>query len=156
MEIRASAEGMILRGLAAPFWERAKVGHGYFEELVPGCFQRTLAERGHKIRLYSLHVTNPSSGQPIGKPKLLEERREGLWSEWHLADTQQARDAVALIRSGVADGLSIGFQELRSVPRRGSDGQTTQRRLEVALDHVALVASAAYPSARVSGVHHAT
>lgn len=120
VEFRAETEGPTLgtlQGYAAVFdsdtlidsWEGR-----FVERMAPGAFAKTLKERGDKIKVLFNHGFDPSIGdKPLGKPRLMEERSQGLWVEVPLDDTTYNRDLVASLRSGALDGMSIRFSVKR-------------------------------------------
>lgn len=109
-----------------------------------GAFARTIAERADKIRLYAEHVT---STMPLGRVAYLEERDDGLYGGFELAETSAGNDALTLVKSRAIDSFSVGFRVLRSHMDGGVEVVTEARLLEVSL-----VASPALEGAKVQGV----
>ena len=120
VEFRAETEGPTLgtlQGYAAVFdsdtlidsWEGR-----FVERMSHGAFKKTLKDRGDKIKVLFNHGFDPSIGdKPLGKPRVMEERAQGLWVEVPLDDTTYNRDLVASLRSGALDGMSIRFSVTR-------------------------------------------
>lgn len=146
MAIRADEEGRTISGIVVPFGEQARVSDGgpaYVEEFQRGAFAKTLAERKSPVKLLMHH----DPAQPIGIATLLEERDDGLYGEFRVAETRTGNDALALVRSGTLDAFSVGFIPVSHVKR----GATTVRT-EVKFRESSLVTFPAYESAMVTGV----
>mgnify|MGYP001333703123 CR=1 FL=1 len=109
-----------------------------------GAFARTIAERADKIRLYAEHVTTT---MPLGRVAYLEERDDGLYGGFELAETSAGNDALTLVKSRAIDSFSVGFRVLRSHMEGGVEVVTEAR-----LQEVSLVASPALEGAKVQGV----
>ena len=118
--------------------------------VVAGAFRESLARRG-PLGVKMLWSHDPS--RPIGVWEVLREDRRGLFVRGHLdLAVTQAREALALMKSGAVDGLSIGFKTQRSRRDPGTGG----RRLEkLDLWEVSLVTFPMLPQARVSLVKRA-
>lgn len=76
-----------------------------------GAFRKTIAERGNRVRVLAHHDTT----RPIGIPRVLEERPQGLWIEANIANTRDGDDVLELARVGALDGWSIGFDPIKVV-----------------------------------------
>lgn len=115
------------------------------ESVAPGAFQRSLAqwkENGRLPKLLWQHDPNI----PIGFWESLVEDDVGLFVRGRLLlDVQHGREAYSLLRSGVVDGLSIGYLAQKS----HSSGRVTILD-DVDLFEVSLVTFEANPSARVT------
>lgn len=110
----------------------------------PGAFAKAIAERGADgIKLLWQH----DPAEPIGVIEELFEDGRGLYVKGRLLlDVQRAREALALMRKGALDGLSIGFRTVRSA----TEEATGIRHLEeVDLWEVSLVTFPMQPAARV-------
>lgn len=146
--LTADQTGRTIYGLAVPYSRTTTVNDGrgdYQEQFAPGAFQRSIQERGHKVRLFVQHDTRKL---PIGKATQLEEHPDGLHVAFHVARTRDGDEALELVSSGTVDGFSIGFRGLRD--HRAADG--TVVRTEAALNEVSLVHSPAYADATVAGI----
>lgn len=141
--------GRTLVGLAVPYGETIDVSSPYEgeyrEQFAYGSTARTIAERGHKLRLFTQHERRRL---PIGKATRLEEQRDGLHVEFQIAATRDGDDALELVRSGIVDSFSVGFQPVRD--RVDSNGVVI--RTEVKLHEVSLVSDPAYSGAKVAGI----
>jgi HK97 family phage prohead protease len=91
--------------------------------VMPGAFARTLGERGVR-RVPMLFQHDPA--EPVGIWDELREDVHGLFARGRLIpDVVRARELLALLRAGTADGLSIGFRTTRA----RVDPQTRVRKL---------------------------
>ncbi|MGE0409792.1 MAG: HK97 family phage prohead protease [Amphiplicatus sp.] len=78
--------------------------------VAPGAFKKALARRAD-IRMLYQHAVEA----PIGRWTRMKEDARGLYVEGELIlASAAARDIHALIAHGAIDGLSIGFQTIRS------------------------------------------
>lgn len=145
--LRADMAGRTLHGRIVPYGEVADVSDGgprYRERFERGAFTRSIAERGHKVRLFIQHETQRL---PIAKAVDLAERADGVHAGFAVARTREGDDALELVNAGIVDGFSIGFMPVRD--RR--EGDVTVRT-EASLREVSLVHSPAYTGALVTGV----
>jgi HK97 family phage prohead protease len=157
-EIRAvddTAGRRSFKGLAAP-WDRwALIAGAYEERFQRNCFARAITDG----RPLPLLVGHNSAALPVGRSTTLVDAESGLWGEWELSDTEQAREAWTLIRDGALTGLSVGF-----TPLRGQDHYATAdppdfpkvTRRNVRLREVSLVPAGAYDEALISLTRTAT
>lgn len=139
--------GRTVYGTAVPYGQVAEVSDGgrpYRERFEFGAFDRSIRERGSKVRLFTGHETRKL---PIGRAVELREQSDGLHAAFEIAATRDGDDALELVRSGVVDSFSIGFRGIRD--RRDGDVVV---RTEAALMEVSLVGLPAYPGASVAGV----
>lgn len=140
------ADGRTITGLAVPYGEWTDivdVEGAYREQFAPGTFERSIRERGDKIKLLALH---DGRSFPIGKAISLREDPEGLYAEFRLAETERGEEALSLVRDGIVDGLSVGFSPLRS---DWSADRSEVIRREARLNEISLVGQPAYDDARV-------
>jgi HK97 family phage prohead protease len=109
-----------------------------------GAFQKSLGERKPKM-LWQHDV-----GQPIGVWDHVEEDEKGLFVKGRLLkDVRQGAEAMALLRAGALDSMSIGYRTKQSV----DEGQGSVRRLvEVELHEISLVTFPMLPSAKITDV----
>jgi len=148
--LRADMAGRTIHGRIVPYGEVAEVNDGrgpYREQFAPGSLTRSIAERGHKLRLFVQHETRRL---PIGKAVDLTERSDGVHGAFLVARTREGDDALELVDSGIVDGFSVGFAPIRE---RREAGVTV--RTEASLREVSLVHSPAYSGALVAGVRSA-
>ncbi len=112
-----------------------------------GAFARSLAARGATgVRMLWQH----EAGQPIGVWTVLREDARGLYVEGRLArGVARAREALALMREGGLDGLSIGFRTVRA----RKDAHTGLRHIiEADLWEISVVTFPMLPQARLCAV----
>lgn len=121
-------DGNTLVGFAAPFGSDTVINswEGHFvERIAQGAFTKTLAERADKVKVLFNHGMDPSIGdKPLGKPKVMQERDGGLWTETPLSDTSYNQDIRALLNDGAIDGMSFRFsvvQDEWTKPTRKGD-----------------------------------
>ena len=122
------------------------LGHDVVER---GAFVASLARRGVSgVKMLWQH----DPAEPIGCWLDIHEDARGLAVRGQvLADLARGREALALMRAGVVDGLSIGFKTVRG--RR--DAKSGIRRLaEVDLWEISLVTFPMQPDARVAPLAH--
>lgn len=72
----------------------------------PGAFTKTIAEDFARIKILSQHN---QYDLPIGKPLELREDEKGLFIRGKISDTQSGRDIQTLLKDGVLNELSIGY-----------------------------------------------
>jgi len=115
--------------------------------VLPGAFRKSLAGRGVAgIKLLWQH----DPAEPIGGFDAIAEDVRGLHVRGQLLlDVQRAREALALLRIGAIDGLSIGYKTVAS----SIDAATGVRTLsEIDLWEISLVTFPMQDAARVARV----
>src|ERR1700761_1141395 len=119
--------------------------------VMPGAFEASLKKRGVR-RVPMLFQHDPS--EPVGVWLELREDLRGLYARGRLIpEVVRARELLALLKAGAADGLSIGF---RTVKGR-VDPKSRIRRLEaIDLWEISIVTFPLLPGARVRTVKAAT
>jgi HK97 family phage major capsid protein/HK97 family phage prohead protease len=125
----------------ASLFDRVDLGH---DRVRRGAFAASLARRGAAaIRMLWQHDPN----EPIGIWLSLAEDRAGLFVRGRLAEgAGRARDALALLRQGALDGLSIGFRAARASTDRASG---VRDLYEIDLWEISLVTFPMQPEARI-------
>lgn len=116
------------------------------EIVEPGAFKRTVQHHKGRFPLLWQH----DHGEPIGIIETAEEDEKGLKVRAKLAlGVQRAKDAYALLKDGMINGLSIGFR----VVKDEWDKKTGTRHLkEIDLWEVSVVTFPANPLARIASV----
>lgn len=117
------------------------------DQVMPGAFRASLARRDAKqVRMLWQH--DPAA--PIGSWLSLVEDARGLKVKGRLnLAVGKAREALALLREGAVDGLSIGFRVRRA--QKSADGGV-RRLLELDLWEISIVTFPMLPQARVSSL----
>lgn len=125
----------------------------YRERFERGAFDMQLsAAQSGVIRKVELRDQHAGGLGKMGYALALEDRDEGLFGRFRVRDAN-VRDVQQMYADGI-DGLSISFHPL---PRGGTrvDGygdEEVRTRTRAYLEHAALVATPAYPTARVSAL----
>jgi HK97 family phage prohead protease len=119
--------------------------------VMPGAFEASLRRRGLR-RVPMLFQHDPA--EPIGVWLDLHEDARGLYARGRLIpEVMRARELLALLAAGAADGLSIGF---RTVKGR-LDPRTRIRKLDaIDLWEISIVTFPLLPGARVRAVKAAS
>ena len=133
----------VFEGLASTFGNQDMVG----DVVEPGAFAATIARPG-RIKMLWQH----DARAPIGVWEDIRETAAGLEVKGRLVlQVQRAREALALLKAGAVDALSIGF----SVMRGGADFDRERglRRIKaVELWEISVVTFPANPAARVERI----
>jgi uncharacterized protein len=80
----------------------------YRDVIEPGAFSKTIKE-SKRVKVLWQH----DPWQPIGKPITMEEDNHGLYVKAKVAPTSLGKDVMELMRSGVIDEMSIGFNTIK-------------------------------------------
>ncbi len=143
---KADIEGRTFEGYAAAFHNVDAVG----DIIHPNAFAKTLVERGNKVKLLWQH----DYAEPIGRPLELREDANGLFIKAVISDTARGRDALALLRDGAINEMSIGYEPISAGTdyTKMPDGQTVRNLREIKLHEVSLVTFPANERAVVTAV----
>lgn len=142
-EFKVSPDGQF-EGHAAYFGNRDSYG----DIIQPGAFTRTLANDRGRIKVLWQH----SSSEPIGLPTEMREDDRGLFVRATIADTARGRDALALMRAGIVNELSIGYDTVKAEQAENGD----RKLLEIRLWEFSPVTWAANELARITSVKNAS
>ena len=136
-----AAAGAVVEGYASLFG-RVDMGR---DRVAPGAFRRSLARRGAGgVKLLWQH----DPGRPIGRWTEIAEDGVGLRVRGRLLpEVAQGREALALIRAGALDGLSIGFRTVRA---RREPATGVRELVEIDLWEISLVTFPQMPGARLA------
>ena len=138
--VKAEDEG-VFRGLAAAYGNTDLGG----DVIAPGAFTKTIKEKDGQVPVLWQHDTF----RPIGLGQV-EDTKKGLQIEGRLVmETEQAREAFALMKAGVVKGLSIGYDPVVTEFDRESD---TRILKEIKLWEVSPVTFPMNPRAVITGV----
>lgn len=139
-EIRETSDGMTFEGYAAVFNSRSQNLGGFTEFVAPGAFTRSLKARNDVKLLW-----NHDSGQVLGSTRAgsmtLTEDAKGLKVVAKLPNTQLGRDTAELLRTGLVDSMSFGFNVIKDKWNANGDERTLE---SVRLFEVSVVAFPAY------------
>jgi HK97 family phage prohead protease len=120
-ELRAEGDGMTFSGYAAVFNSPSQP-LPFIERIAPGAFSKTLRDRKRDVRLFVNHDSNlVLASRNSGTLRLSEDDR-GLRVEADLPNTTAGRDIAELMRTGVVDKMSFGFQVDRRGDKWNEDG----------------------------------
>lgn len=75
-----------------------------------GAFAKTIVEDFHRIKILALHN---DCWLPVGKPIELREDDRGLFIRGRISDTTMGRDIRTLLKDGVLNELSIGYDAVK-------------------------------------------
>ncbi|MGM0583585.1 MAG: HK97 family phage prohead protease [Pseudomonadota bacterium] len=141
-QVATVAEDGRIEGYASLFGEADQSG----DVVARGAFADSLAAArasGRSVKLLWQH----DPAQPIGVWDSVAEDERGLRVRGRLlTEVRRGAEALALLRAGAVDGLSIGYRAVRA-GRRPEGGRILQ---EVELWEVSLVTFPMLPSARAS------
>lgn len=140
-----NSEARTVTGIAVPFNETVSVG-GYKERVERGAFN--IEEHADKtIHLYYGH-NHRNGGKPIGLVKEMRDTENGLEIKAQFSEsTEEAREVYGLVREGILNKFSVGFEPVTS--RKDNDVVVRTKGL---LREVSIVAMPAYANAAVSEV----
>lgn len=114
-ELRAADEGKDkgLMGRLVPYGIFAPIGGRFEESIAPRCFTKSIQEAAGNLPLMANH---DHQKWPIGRSVEWDDKEDGLWGRWAMADTDPAREVHALAEAGIVRGLSCCF-----IPLPGQD-----------------------------------
>lgn len=153
-EVVAEGDGRTITGRCVPYDVPANVSDGgptYREVWRHGAF-RNVCKSPNRTTLNYGHATNLAD--LVGHAVELAEQPDGLYATFRALDGDDGDKALALIRAGVATGLSIHAWVTPRGSRYASDG-TVERVKAERLPHVALCQEPAYAGAGVTAVRAA-
>lgn len=118
------------------------------DQIIRGAFSKTIQERMPKnqIKVLWQHDAN----QPIGVPIHMEEDSRGLFIKARLADTTLGRDCHQLMKEGIIDQMSIGYDVLKDNFTKSGIRELS----EIRLYEFSPVTFACNPDAQLTAVKH--
>lgn len=141
-EVRETPNGMVFEGYASVFNSRSENLGGFTEFVAPGAFTRSLKSR-NDVKLLWNHDAGQVLGSTRAKSMTLTEDARGLKVTATLPNTQLGRDTAELIRTGIIDSMSFGFNVIKD----SWNAEGNERTLHsVRLFEVSIVAFPAYSS----------
>jgi HK97 family phage prohead protease len=109
-----------------------------------GAFAKSLAARKPKM-LWQHDIS-----QPIGVwDSVIEDERGLLVKGRLLKDVRQGAEAIALLKAGAIDGLSIGYRTVEAVPEAGG---RVRKLIEIELHEISIVTNPMLPIATVASI----
>ena len=139
-EIRETSDGMTFEGYAAVFNSRSQNLGGFTEFVAPGAFTRSLKSR-NDVKLLWNHDSGAVLGSTRAGSMTLTEDAKGLKVIAKLPNTQLGRDTAELLRTGLVDSMSFGFNVIKDKWNASGDERTLE---SVRLFEVSVVAFPAY------------
>lgn len=142
-EIKADSEKRTFEGYAST-WKKDLVN----EQITQGAFRKTIGDRFPKnqIKILWQHY------DPIGLPSHMEEDSKGLYVVGKISKTQLGDDALTLMKDGVVDSMSIGYDVVKDSL---SDDGGTRFLHELKLYEFSPVTFPANPDTAITGVKRA-
>lgn len=141
-ELESADESGEFSGYAAVFGNKDSGG----DIIEKGAFSKTIREDFGRIKILSQHT---DCELPIGKPLELREDDKGLFIRGKISDTAKGRDIQTLMKDGVLNELSIGYD----VVEFDYDSEQGVRRLkEIKLWEVSIVTWAMNDQAKIDEV----
>ncbi len=127
-EFKVAGDGRTVEGYASTFGNIDAVG----DIVVQGAYKRTLQNRGDRIKVLRDH------DQPIGVPIRASEDSTGLFTVSRISDTQLGNDTLTLLKDGVLDRMSIGYEPI--LKEQGQkDGKSVRFLKEIKLYEYSVV-----------------
>ncbi len=140
--LKAAAADGAIEGYASLFGE-VDQGGDIVAAGAYGASLSKLAAQDRKVKMLWQH----DPAQPIGVWEELREDDRGLWVKGRiLTEVEKGREAIALIKAGSIDGLSIGYRTINA--QKDNGGNRVLK--EVDLWEVSLVTFPMLPAARVA------
>lgn len=138
-EVKATSDNTF-EGYAAVFHNK----DSYDDIIEPGAFVKTIQE-SKRVKVLWQH----DPYKPIGKPDYMAEDSKGLHVKAKISSTQLGKDVIQLMKDGVIDELSIGYNTIKA----DWDSNVNARRIkEVKLWEFSPVTFAANEQANITGV----
>jgi HK97 family phage prohead protease len=114
------------------------------DSVAPGAFAKSLTERKPKM------LWQHRMEEPIGVWDVVREDDKGLFVKGRLLkELQRGREAIALLKAGAIDGMSIGY---RTVEAMAEGGGRVRKLMEVELHEISIVTNPMLPIAKVTAV----
>lgn len=145
-EIKQIDEDGTIEGYGAIFGNR----DSYSDIIEKGSFINTLVEKPtDKIKMLWQH----RASEPIGFWTEIKEDEKGLYCKGKLLlKLTQAKEVYEMLKAGLIDGLSIGYNTVKSKIEEGEDECIIRRITEVDLWEISVVTFPANSSANITSV----
>lgn len=136
-------------GLASAFG--VKIDSWIPSYIEPGSFKNTLEdpEQNKRVKVLYQH----SFYSPIGVPTLMEEVKEGLLVMGRVSETQLGKDTLLLMRDGVINEMSIGFDPVEFYFKEDKDKELCRHITECRLWEFSPVSFGANKGAKIQVVN---
>ena len=141
-ELESADESGEFSGYAAVFGNKDSGG----DIIEKGAFSKTIREDFDRIKILSQHT---DCELPIGKPLELREDDKGLFIRGKISDTAKGRDIQTLMKDGVLNELSIGYD---AIEFDYDSKQDTRHLKEIKLWEVSIVTWAMNDQAKIDEV----
>ena len=138
-----NAEERTITGIAVPYNQDANIGGAYIERFAPGAIRSV-----DDVKIFYGHQHDEL---PIGRVIDGRDTEHGFEITAKIANTTLGNDVMELMREGVLNKFSVGFEPIEQV-REGN----TVTRTHVALREVSTVAWPAYQNATITQVREET
>ncbi len=140
-EFKVSNDGRTVEGYASTFGNVDQVG----DIVVAGAYKRTLNNNMGRIKVLRDHE------HPIGMPVKAFEDSKGLYTESRISDTQLGNETLTLLRDGVLDRMSIGYEPVAKEMGQ-HEGKQVRYLKEIKLYEWSIVTFPANEQAAVTGI----
>lgn len=143
---KVDAETRTFTGLAVPYDTDTKIGAFYTERVAKGAVR----DSDGALLLWR-------HDEPIGKLTAARDTKAGWEIDARISETARGDEAYVLLRDGVVDRLSIGFEPIEHEEHRDPEtDHLTITRTNIRVREVSLVPFPAYSDAAVSAVRSAS
>jgi HK97 family phage prohead protease len=140
-EFKVSGDGRTVEGYASTFGNIDHVG----DVVVAGAYKRTLNNNKGRIKVLRDHE------HPIGVPIEAYEDTKGLYTRSRISDTQLGNETLTLLRDGVLDRMSIGYEPVQK-EHGEHEGKQVRFLKEIKLYEWSIVTFPANDAAAVTGI----
>ncbi len=140
-EFKVSNDGRTVEGYASTFGNVDQVG----DIVVAGAYKRTLNNNMGRIKVLRDHE------HPIGMPVKAFEDSKGLYTESRISDTQLGNETLTLLKDGVLDRMSIGYEPVAKEMGQ-HEGKQVRYLKEIKLYEWSIVTFPANEQAAVTGI----
>jgi HK97 family phage prohead protease len=140
-EFKVSGDGRTVEGYASTFGNVDYVG----DIVMPGAYKRTLNNNMARIKVLRDHES------PIGRPVEAYEDSKGLYTKSVISDTQLGNETLTLLRDGVLDRMSIGYDPVTKEHGQ-HEGKQVRFLKEIKLFEWSIVTFPANDQAAVTGI----
>ena len=148
VETRQEGDAHYVSGIVVPY---GRMSHTILGNIAEVWERGAAVIKEKRIPLLKQHNLNDF---PIGRLSKYRQTDDGLWAEFKLGPSDDAKTAFGEVRSGNVDGLSVGFGAAeREDRRKGKTRISLVKRAEIR--HVGLVGFPAFGQARVTGFRSA-